>query len=184
MKWKAQTFSSFSSSAFSFFFIFSVLLLLSSSITRHQSLVPKIKSQVFFFFFWNELSITMALAGRHYPFPMWRVGHVATSPPFFWFVIFFFFKLIWFDCFVFFTCDSVISYTAYIGMAMGRGKVEGWGLRPLLGWIFLAPFMSCPAWREKFLTPFPPLRPREPLSHHVKLYFLLIFPTTITIFFK
>ena len=91
MKWKAQTFSSFSSSAFSFF-LFTVLLL-SSSITRHQSLVPKTRSQVFFFL--NELSITIALAGRHYASPMWRVGHVATSPPFFWFVIFFLIYLIW-----------------------------------------------------------------------------------------
>ena len=65
---------------------------------------------------------------------------------------------------------------------MGRGRVEGWSLRLRLTWIFLAPSPSYPAWRGKFLAPFPPLRPRKPLPHHVKLYFLLIFPTTITIF--
>ena len=109
MKWKAQTFSSFSSSAF-FFFLFTVLLL-SSSITRHQSLVPKTRSQVFFFL--NELSITIALAGRHYASPMWRVGHVATSPPFFWFVIFFLIYLIWLLHFFFHGIQSFLIQHTY-----------------------------------------------------------------------
>ena len=37
---------------------------------------------------------------------------------------------------------------------------------------------------ENFVTPSPPLGPHEALTYFVKLYFLLIFLTTITIFFN
>ena len=56
---------------------------------------------------------------------------------------------------------------------MGQGRAEGWGLRP-------AP----PCMTGKTFSPHPrPLGPREVLPHPVKLYFLLICPTTSTIFF-
>ena len=69
-----------------------------------------------------------------------------------------------------------------LGMAMGRGGAKGWDLRPRPAWIFLAPSPPRPHDGENFL-PYPrPLRPREDPPYIVNLYFLLIFPTTITIF--
>ena len=63
-----------------------------------------------------------------------------------------------------------------IGMAMGWGEAERWGLRPRL-----AP----PHMMGKNFPPHPcSLGPHEILSHLIKLYFLLIFPITSTIFFK
>ena len=67
-------------------------------------------------------------------------------------------------------------------MAMGRGGAEGWDLRPRPAWIFLAPTHLAPYDRENFLSHPRTLRPLEAPPHSVKLYFLLIFPTTITIF--
>ena len=67
----------------------------------------------------------------------------------------------------------------------GRGGAKGWGLRPRPAWFFLAPSQPCPALhdRENFLIPSPPLGGPAP-PHPVKLYFLLIFPITKTIFFN
>ena len=49
---------------------------------------------------------------------------------------------------------------------------------------FLAPSLPCPTLHdgENFLPHPRPLGPRKTLPHLVKLYFMLIFPTTITIF--
>ena len=67
-----------------------------------------------------------------------------------------------------------------IGMAMEWGGAEGQGLRPRLLWFCLASFLS--RMTRKTLSPHPhPLGPRRP--HPIKLYFLLICPTTSTIFF-
>ena len=61
-----------------------------------------------------------------------------------------------------------------VGMAMGRGGAEGWGLRP-------RPALPCMT--GKTFSPHPhPLGPREAPPHPVKLYFLLICPTISTIF--
>ena len=68
-----------------------------------------------------------------------------------------------------------------VGMAMGRGGAEGWGLHPRPAWFCLAP--SPPRMTGKTFSPHPrPLGPREAPPHPVKLYFLLICPTTSTIF--
>ena len=104
MKWKAQTFF--------FFFLICIFLLplfrfAPSFFFYHQTLVTSTQNQcqVFFFFLFQLVSITQALAGRHYPSPMWSVWHVAASLPFIWFVNFF--KLIWF----FFCLIWLLLYT-------------------------------------------------------------------------
>ena len=54
-------------------------------------------------------------------------------------------------------------------MAMGRGRVEGWDLRPRM--------------MGKTFSPHPhPLGPHESQPYLVKLYFMLICPTTSIIF--
>ena len=69
-------------------------------------------------------------------------------------------------------------------MTIGRSGAKGRGLRARPIWFFcLAPFLPHLYDKGNFLTPFLPLRgPHEASTHHVKLYFLLICPTTITIF--
>ena len=63
-----------------------------------------------------------------------------------------------------------------IGMAMGWGEAKRWGLRPRLA----PPHMT-----GKNFPPHPcSLGPHKILSHLIKLYFLLIFPITSTIFLK
>ena len=73
-----------------------------------------------------------------------------------------------------------------VGMAMGRGKAKGWGLRPRLAWFCLTPSLPHPApprmMRKTFSPHLRPLGPREAPPHPVKLYCLLIYPTTSTIF--
>ena len=78
----------------------------------------------------------------------------------------------------------ILYMTTKVGMAMGRSGAEGWDLRPRPAWIFLAPSPPRPAPHdgENFLPHPRLLRPREAPPYIVKLYFLLIFPTTITIF--
>ena len=71
---------------------------------------------------------------------------------------------------------------------MGRGGAEGWGLRPRPAWFYLAPSPPRPApprMTRNTFSPYPrPLGPREASPRPLKLYFLLIFPTTSTIFFN
>ena len=71
-----------------------------------------------------------------------------------------------------------------IGMAMGQGGAEGWDLCPRPAWFCLATSPPCPAphYGKNFLISSPPLGPHEAPPYPVKLYFLLIFPTTNTIF--
>ena len=84
--------------------------------------------------------------------------------------------------------DTVIGMVSvmrhiHLGMAMGRGGAEGWGLRPRPAWFCLATSPPRPAWRGILSHPNPaPWGPHEPPPHLVKLYFLLICPTTSTIF--
>ena len=72
------------------------------------------------------------------------------------------------------------------GNGAGRDKAEGWGLRPCLTWFCLAPSLPYPALPHMMGNTFSPhphlLGPRETLLHPVKLNFLLICPTTNTIF--
>ena len=69
-----------------------------------------------------------------------------------------------------------------VGMAMGWGRVEGWGFRPRPAWFCLA--SSPPRMTGKTFLLHPcPLGPREAPPHRVKFYFLLIFPTTGIIFY-
>ena len=53
--------------------------------------------------------------------------------------------------------------TCVSGMAIGRGRAEGWGLRPCCAWFWLVPSLPRPAWREKIsnpiLTPWGPAKP-------------------------
>ena len=66
-------------------------------------------------------------------------------------------------------------------MVMGRGGVEGWGLRPCPAWFCLNP---CPHDGENFFTPSPPLEAlRSPASSHKTLLFVNLL-TTSTIFFN
>ena len=75
-----------------------------------------------------------------------------------------------------------------VGMAMGRGKAKGWGLRPRLAWFCLTPSLPHPApprmMRKTFSPHLRPFGPNNAPPHLVKLYFLLICPTTSTIFFN
>ena len=68
----------------------------------------------------------------------------------------------------------------------GGGKAKGWGLRPRLAWFCLIPSLPHPApprmMRKTFSPHLRPLGPREAPPHPVKLYCLLIYPTTSTIF--
>ena len=64
-------------------------------------------------------------------------------------------------------------------MAMGRDRVEGWGLRPRPAWFCLTP---CPHDGENFFTPSPPLETlRSPAPSHKTLLFVNLL-TTSTIF--
>ena len=64
---------------------------------------------------------------------------------------------------------------------MGQGKAEGWGIRPRLVWYCLAPSPPHPAWRGKLSHP---ISTPWGLAPPGKTLFLLIFPTTSTIFFN
>ena len=75
--------------------------------------------------------------------------------------------------------DVLTIHRTWVGIAMGRGGAEGWSLHPCPVWFCLAHPCPTPYDWENFLTPSPPLRTPP---HHVKLYFLLICPTTSTIF--
>ena len=71
----------------------------------------------------------------------------------------------------------------WIGMAIGRGRAEGWGLRPCPAWFCLAPSLPHPTWWGNLSHPIPaPWGPSKPRSTPVKLFFLLICPTIGTIF--
>ena len=97
---------------------------------------------------------------------------------FFFFLTFPFFGNIGFlFLFLFFFVFSFFG----LRVVMGWGKAEGWGLCPSPAWFCLTPCLPRPAWRGKFSYPIPaPWGPTKPRP--VKLYFLLIFPTTNTIF--
>ena len=66
-----------------------------------------------------------------------------------------------------------------VGMAMGRSGAEGWGLCPVPYGFVLPHPRPTPHDGENFFTPFPPFGAPP---HPIKLYFLLICPTTSTIF--
>ena len=65
-------------------------------------------------------------------------------------------------------------------MAMGWSGAEGWGLRPYSHGFDLPNPCLIPHDKKNFLNPSPPLGSRE--TPPVKLYFLLIYPITSTIF--
>ena len=99
----------------------------------------------------------------------------------------------WCFYFIFFSlkknCNNNASFnvgSCGVGMAMGRGGAKGWGLHPRPAWFYLAPSSPRPAPPRitgKTFSPHPrPLGPYEAPPHPVKLYFLLICPTTNTIF--
>ena len=67
-------------------------------------------------------------------------------------------------------------------MAMGQGGAEGCGLCLTLHGFFLFHFHPALHEWENILSHPCPLGPCDVLSYPVKLYFLLICPTTITIF--
>ena len=68
-----------------------------------------------------------------------------------------------------------------LGTAMGRGQRIG-SLSPSR-MVLSYPIPALPRMTGKTFSPHPrPLGPREASPHPVKLYFLLIFPTTRTIF--
>ena len=69
------------------------------------------------------------------------------------------------------------------GMAMGQDGAKGWGYCPYPGMVLFCPIPAMPRMTGKNFSPHPrPLGPREAPPHLVKLYFLLIFPTTSIIF--
>ena len=69
-------------------------------------------------------------------------------------------------------------------MTIGQGGAKD-GVFTLAPHGFVLPHpYSAPHNMENFVTPSPPLGPHEALTYLVKLYFLLIFLTTITIFFN
>ena len=73
-----------------------------------------------------------------------------------------------------------------LGMAMGRGKSEGWGLYPRSAWFYFTPSSPhlSPHDREIFFSPFPPLgAQRKPVIPR-KTLLLIYFLTTITIVFN
>ena len=67
-------------------------------------------------------------------------------------------------------------------MAMGQGGAKGWGLRPHPYGFVLPHSHPAPHDGKNFLTLSPPLRALQSPPHPVKLYFLLIYPTTSTLF--
>ena len=69
-----------------------------------------------------------------------------------------------------------------VGMAMGRGRVEGWGLRPRPAGLVLPHPCLGPHDGDNFLIPSLPLGASRSTAPPHKLYYLLICPTTITIF--
>ena len=70
-----------------------------------------------------------------------------------------------------------------IGMAIGRGGAEGWGLHPRPAWFYLAPSLPRLVWWGKLSHPIPTSwGPAKPHPYPVKLYILLICLTTSTIF--
>ena len=89
-----------------------------------------------------------------------------------------------FDCSTYITFFITITIPTRDGNGAGRGGAKGWGIRPCPAWFCLAPSSSRLHDGENFLTPSPPLGgPWSPaLPYPVKLYFLLICPTTSTIF--
>ena len=81
-------------------------------------------------------------------------------------------------------CSGLIQPLMWIGMAMGQGRFEGWGLRPRPAWFFLIhPHLALHD-GENFLTPSLPLgAPRRPTPPH-KTLLLVNLPSTITIVFN
>ena len=75
-------------------------------------------------------------------------------------------------------CGWVVGFLE-VGMAMGRGGSEGWGLRPNpQDFVFPHSRMT-----GKIFLPHPYLLgPHKAPSYPVKLHFLLIYPTTSTNF--
>ena len=71
-----------------------------------------------------------------------------------------------------------------LGMAMGRGKSEGWGLYPRSTWFYFTPSSPhlSPHDREIFFPHSRPLGPSENPSYPVKLYYLFIFSLLLQLF--
>ena len=78
--------------------------------------------------------------------------------------------------------SSVFQIVQGVGMAIGRGQRMGPSSPPCM--ILSCPIPAPPCMTENTFSPHPcPLGPREATPCPVKLYFLLICPTTSTIFF-
>ena len=84
--------------------------------------------------------------------------------------------------FLLFRLESILGPLVTIGMAMGRGGAKRWGLCPRLYGFVLPHPHPVPNDGENFLTPSPPLGASRSPASPVKLYFLLICPTTSIIF--
>ena len=68
-----------------------------------------------------------------------------------------------------------------VGMAMGQGQRMRSSSPPRM--VLFCPILTLSRLTAKTFSPHPrPLEPREALPHPVKLYFLLTYPTTNTIF--
>ena len=80
--------------------------------------------------------------------------------------------------------SSLATESLGLGMAMGWGGAEGWGLRPCPAWIFLAPSSPrlAPHDGENFLPPPHPLRPPRSPAPTRKTLFLVNFPYNYYIF--
>ena len=82
------------------------------------------------------------------------------------------------------TREKRLGMWFWLGMVMGRGKVEGWGFHLRPAWFYFTSSPPRSAWRWKLSHPIPaPWGLAKPqLPHPIKLYFLLICPATSIIF--
>ena len=66
-------------------------------------------------------------------------------------------------CFISCVVFSICVLTCLVGMAMGQGEAEGWGLRPYPAWFCLTSSPPRPAWRGILSHPIPaPSGPAKP----------------------